>query len=203
MLAENVYLDFLKSRRSIRKYLSREVPLELIDGILDAVRWAPSAHNAQPWRFFVLTERTAKERLAKAMAERFRQDLEQDGTPRQLAADRAEESVIRFSTSPVIIIACIDMSKMDCYPDAFRQKAEEIMATQSLAAALQNLLLGAFALGLGGCWFCAPLFCPEVVRNSISIPGHYHPQALITLGYPDEAPAPPQRLQLHEIRKIL
>jgi len=200
---ENVYFDFLRNRRSIRKYLPKDVPRELIDRVLDAARWAPSAHNAQPWRFVILTERTDRERLAKAMAERFRQDLEQDGLSGEMALQRAEESVARFSASPVIVVACVDMKRMDRYADAFRQKAEEMMATQSLAAALQNLLLGASALGLGGCWFCAPLFCPEVVRNTLSIPGHYHPQALITLGYPDEAPTPPQRLQLHEIRKIL
>ncbi len=203
MSKKNVYLDFLKRRRSIRKYLPKEVPLELIDLILEAARWAPSAHNAQPWRFFIVSKQEMKEKLAREMAERFQQDLEKDGIPKGLAVDRAEASIKRFSASPVIIVACIDMTKMDRYPDPFRQKAEEVMATQSLAAALQTLLLSASAVGLGGCWFCAPLFCPDVVKRVTGIPDHCLPQGLITLGYPDETPTPPPRLPLDEIRKIL
>ncbi|MFB3886250.1 MAG: nitroreductase family protein [Thermodesulfobacteriota bacterium] len=203
MSRKNVSLNFLKRRRSIRKYLSRKVPPELIDLILETARWAPSAHNAQPWRFFVLSKPQMKEKLAREMAERFRKDLEKDGIPKELARDRAEISFDRFSASPVIIIACLDMGQMDRYPDHFRQKAEKVMATQSLAAAIQTLLLSASALGLGGCWYCAPLFCPEVVKKAIDLPDHWIPQALITLGYPDEVPVAPQRLPLDEIRKIL
>jgi F420 biosynthesis protein FbiB-like protein len=203
MPRKNVYLDFLKRRRSIRKYLAKEIPLDLIDLILETARWAPSAHNAQPWRFFVITEPQMKEKLAREMAERFQKDLEKDGIPKELACNRAKISIDRFRVSPVIIIACIDMGQMDRYPDPFRQKAEEVMATQSLAAAVQTLLLSASALGLGGCWFCAPLFCPDVVKRVTGIPDHCLPQGLITLGYPDENPIPPQRLPLDEIRKIL
>jgi F420 biosynthesis protein FbiB-like protein len=203
MSKKNVYLDFLKRRRSIRKYLPKEVPLELIDLILEAARWAPSAHNAQPWRFFIVSKQEMKEKLAREMAERFQQDLEKDGIPKELAMDRAKASIDRFSVSPVIIVACIDMGQMDRYPDPLRQKAEEVMATQSLAAALQTLLLSASAVGLGGCWFCAPLFCPDVVKRVTGIPDHWVPQVLITLGYPDETPTPPPRLPLDEIRKIL
>lgn len=203
MLDENRYVDFLKSRRSIRKYLPREIPLELVDRVIEAARWAPSAHNAQPWRFFVIRKLEIKEKLAREMAERFQQDLEKDGLPKELVADGATASFVRFSTAPVIIMACVDMSQMDRYPDPFRQKAEEVMATQSLAAALQNLLLSAAAVGLGGCWFCAPLFCPEIVKKIIGIPDHFIPQGLITLGYPDEVPDPPPRLPLDEIRKVV
>jgi F420 biosynthesis protein FbiB-like protein len=203
MLEKNEYINFLKNRRSVRKYLPKEVPLELIDCIVEAARWAPSAHNAQPWRFFIVREKGMKAKLAGAMAKRLQQDLEKDGIKPDLAVKRARGSFDRFSTSPVIIVACVDMSAMNHYADAFRQKAEEIMATQSLAAALQNLLLTANALGLGGCWFCAPLFVPEIVKKIVGIPDSHIPQALITLGYPKTIPTPPPRVHLDEIRRIL
>jgi nitroreductase len=50
----------------------------------------------------------------------------------------------------------------------------------------QNLLLATHDAGLGGCWMCAPLFCPDVVRGALDLPADWQPQALITLGYPAE-----------------
>jgi len=203
MVDKTAYSDFLMSRRSIRKFLSRDVPLEVIDGILNIARWAPSAHNAQPWRFYVLQKKAIKEKLAMEMAKRLLQDRIGDGCSVQSADDEAAGSFERFSRPPILIVACADMSKMTRYPDKARQKAEEVMATQSLAAAIQNILLGVTAYGLGACWFCAPLFCPDLVKEIIGIPHHCIPQGLITVGYPDEDPEPPTRLQLHEIRNIV
>jgi len=73
------------------------------------------------------------------------------------------------------------------------------MATQSLAAAIQNILLAAHAKGLGACWFCAPLFCQETVRRVLGMPDEVEPQALIVIGYPAEQPEPPPRKSLKEI----
>ena len=57
---------------------------------------------------------------------------------------------------------------------------------QSVALAAQNMLLTAHAEGLGACWMCAPLFCPDVVRAELSLPDDWLAQGLITLGYPAE-----------------
>ena len=73
---------------------------------------------------------------------------------------------------------------MDDYPDAGRGQAEYMMAVQGTAMAGQNLLLAAHALGLGACWMCAPLFCPEVVSRELALPPDWQPQGLITLGWP-------------------
>lgn len=203
MISGNELFCYVKRRRSIRKYIEKSVPLELVDHFLENARWAPSAHNAQPWLFFIIQRQEIKETLAREMAACFQTDLLKDGVPETTAKEQARVSIDRFSGAPIIILACIDMGRMDHYPDAFREKVEEIMATQSLAAAIQNLLLSASAMGLGACWFCAPLFCPDVVRRVVAIPETYIPQGLITLGYPDENPSAPPRLSLDEIRKIL
>ena len=58
------------------------------------------------------------------------------------------------------------------------------MAVQGTAMAGQNLLLAAHALGLGACWMCAPLFCPEVVAAELELPPDWQPQGLVTLGWP-------------------
>jgi F420 biosynthesis protein FbiB-like protein len=74
---------------------------------------------------------------------------------------------------------------MDRYPDAERGAAERWMAGQAVAAAAQNMLLTAEALGLGACWMCAPLFCPDLVRATLALPSDWEPQALISVGYAD------------------
>src|SRR5260221_7073878 len=76
------------------------------------------------------------------------------------------------------------MADMDRYPDAKRSAAEHQMAVQSVAMAVQNLLLAAHAEGLGACWMCAPLFCGDAVRGSLDLPADWQPQALVTLGQP-------------------
>ena len=78
------------------------------------------------------------------------------------------------------------MEDMDSYPDELRQRNEWVMAVQSTAMAAQNLLLAAHAAGLGGCWMCAPLFCPDLVVETLELPTHWQPQALLTIGYPAE-----------------
>lgn len=196
-------LNLIKNRRSVRRYRKTKPDLSEIDRIINCAIYAPSAHNAQPWRFYVIQDAKKKSELIKQMAAKFRQDMEKDRVKEKVIAGRIRRSILLFSQAPVIIIATIDMTGMDRYPDTTRQQAEMVMATQSLAAAIQNLLLAARAVRLGGCWYCAPLFCPETVKNVLSLPDYYIPQALVTLGYPAENPPVPPRLHLDEIRFIL
>jgi len=192
-------LDLIKDRRSVRKYSSKEVPRDILFNILEAARWAPSAHNAQPWRFIIITERSLKRKLAEQMADVWIKDMMGNGVPRDIREKLAEDSIMQFTDTPVLIIACVTMKDMDRYPDRRRMTYEHVMATQSLAAAIQNILLAAYSEGLGACWFCAPLFCQVAVRRVLRVPEDVEPQALIMLGYPSEEPAPPPRKPLREI----
>jgi coenzyme F420-0:L-glutamate ligase/coenzyme F420-1:gamma-L-glutamate ligase len=108
-------------------------------------------------------------------------------------------SAERFENAPIVIIACLTMENMDEYPDERRKKVEYVMAVQSVAAAIENMLLAAHGEGLGSCWFCAPLFCQGTVRKILRIPQHVDPQALITLGHPADRPNPPPRKTVGEV----
>lgn len=186
-------LDAIRSRRSIRRYTAAPVTAEAIERLLTAATWAPSAHNRQPWRFVVLTQSEPKERLAAAMGARLRADRLADGDAPDLVEKDAARSRLRITHAPVVVVICLTMADMDKYPDMRRQKAEHLMATQSVAMAAQNLLLAAHAEGLGACWMCAPLFCADTVRESLALPTDWEPQALITLGFPAEAGKPGKR----------
>ena len=181
----------IKNRRSIRKYQNKLVAQGLIEDVLVAAGWAPSAHNAQPWRFIVLTEDTSKKELAKAMADSWAADMTKDGV--KIEEEFRKTRIERFANAPVVILACSTMKDMNKQPDAERQSVERDLAMQSLGAAMQNLLLMAQAEGLGACWFCAPGFCKSGVRAVLKIPENVEPQALVVVGYPDEKPAVPFR----------
>jgi F420 biosynthesis protein FbiB-like protein len=183
----NKTIAWLIDRRSIRRYQPEPIPPELIERLLTAASWAPSAHNRQPWRFTVLTEVEIKHRLATAMGARLRADLTADRAPAEVIEKDVGRSYQRITSAPLLILLCLTMVDMDAYTDAARQDKEWLMAVQSTAMAGQNLLLAAHALGLGACWMCAPLFCPDAVKEVLSLPTDWEPQALITVGYPAES----------------
>ena len=191
----NLY-DAIKHRRSIRKYQDRSIPKEIIEDALVAAGWAPSAHNAQPWRFVVLDDWAVKHQLAEAMAQAWAVDMSRDGSKVDMETQKAR--VERFASAPVLIIACTTMEGMARQPDAERQIVERDLTLESLGAALQNLLLTVHAQGLSACWFCAPAFCKDAVRENLAIPSDVDPQALIVMGYSAEQPSTPPRKAMGE-----
>ena len=189
----------LLARRTVRFYKIDPVPDGLVRTLLEAAASAPTAHNAQPTRYVVVRSPEAKQRLAERMARRWRRDLERSGTPEASMKVELRFSMRRFSEAPVLILVGYTMAEMDVYPDRARRGAEQIMAVQSAAAGIQNLLLAASANGLGACWCCAPLFCAGVVRQALDLPRDFVPQALLTIGYPAHTPPVPPRKPLDEI----
>lgn len=182
-------LDFwqlIEGRRSIRRYQARPIPNAILNDLLRAATWAPSAHNRQPWRFCVVTNSTTKQRLSDAMGEQWRRDLSTDHADPIFIEKRVAISRARMMGAAALIMASVSMIDMDIYPDAARTHAEWTMAVQSMSLACQNLLLAAHHHKLGACWMCAPLFVPDLVRTVLDLPSDWQPQALITLGYPAE-----------------
>ncbi len=193
----------IRTRRSIRRYLAQPVPPAVLERVLDAARWAPSAHNRQPGRFAVIQTPALQARLAEALGARLRAERLADGDPAEAVERDVARSRARIGGAPAVVVVCVTMAEMDVYPDSRRKKPENVMAVQSAALAAQNLLLAAHAEGLGACWLCAPLFAPETVRAALDLPADWEPQALITLGYPAEAGKPPIRKPLAEVVRCL
>lgn len=191
------------SRRSIRTFSKEPLELELVDRLLSVAARAPSAHNRQPWRFAVLSTPDAKERLARAMGEKLRADRLADGDDAQAVGRDVDRSYRRITGAPVAVLLSLSMADMDSYPDQRRQAAERQMAIQGVAMAGQNLLLAAHAHGLGGCWMCAPLFAPAVVRDTLKLPADWQPQGLVLLGWPADVPKDRGRRSIEEVSLFL
>src|SRR5262245_41445696 len=197
----DVLTEWMRERRSIRRYRPEPLPAGVIERLIDAARLAPSAHNRQPWRFVVLQDAAEKARLADAMGARLRADRLADGDAPEAVEKDVAGSRSRITSAPAVIAVCCTLVDMDRYPDTRRAEAERLMAVQSTAMAAQNLLLLAHAEGLGACWMCAPLFCADTVRLALDLPSDWQPQALITLGHPASAGRRRERRAITDIMR--
>lgn len=179
----SAFEDLLRNRRMTRHFKPDSLPPGALEQILDAAARAPSPHNRQPWRFAIVSG-PARSRLADAMGDRLIADLVADGIPIEAAQADAARSRERITSAPIAVLVCMTTFDLDRYPDPRREALERWMAGQAAAAAADNMLLQAAELGIGACWMCAPLFCPEAVRGALALPADWEPQALIPLGYP-------------------
>ena len=190
--------NFLRTRRSIRRFKTDPVPASVIQNILSTATYAPSAHHRQPWRFVVITDLSVKCKLADAMAQDFERDLRRDNLSLEKIQSQIKRSRSRITSAPAAILLCLDMSEMDSYPDEKRNKAEYMMAVQSVAAAGMQLLLAAHAEGLGGVWACWPLFARETIRKALNLSEAWEPQGMFFVGYPEDIPDVRERKHLRE-----
>lgn len=164
------------------------MPPEALDAILLAGQCAPSAHDSRPWHFAVFQTRAGKAALLAALAARFEEDLRRAGVPSEEVQARVGRSQRIFRQAPVLVVLFV-RKKVPDNPLAKSTQIEALMASQSVALAAGQMLLAAEALGASGCWFAAPLFCPEQVCTAAQMaPEEWAPQALLTLGYCSEAP---------------
>jgi coenzyme F420-0:L-glutamate ligase/coenzyme F420-1:gamma-L-glutamate ligase len=178
------FIRILKERRSSKKLRPGDVPIEAVRTALEAAVYAANAHNAQPWRFIVIVDDSVKVKLLDSMERQWRRDLQADGLPSEKIEKIISNARDRSLRASVIVVACLTMEDMDKYPDSRRMHFEYVMAVQSVAAALQNLLLALHVLGLGACWRCSPLFAPDAVREALGVPETVIPQAMVEIGLP-------------------
>ena len=186
----NEMLDLIRTRRSVRDYDPRPVEEENIRAVLEAGLLAPSAHDSRPWHFAVVSTSEGKERLLSGLAAPFRRDMEAAGLPPETVAERLARSQRIFRAAPVLIAAFAPV-KLPDNPLDWTGGLEEVLEIQSGALACGQMLLAAHSLGLGMCWFAAPLFCPDEVCAACGMDSaRWRPRCLLTMGYPAPGSAP-------------
>lgn len=175
--------DFLRSRRSIRRFKADPVPDSVIEDLLATATFAPSAHNRQPWRFAVVKDPAARQRLGVALTSKMRADMQAEGAPAEEIETRVSRSLRRIDEAPALIVLCRNVT--DVRVDT---PEEALMGTQSVALAGMQLLLAAHAAGLGANWICWPLYAQAETRAALNLPATWEPQGMVVLGYSDELP---------------
>jgi F420 biosynthesis protein FbiB-like protein len=193
------FYQILHGRRSIRQFADVKISEDIIQNLVHHALSAPSAHNAQPARFVILSHSNTRKWLVEEMLRLYVNDLRKDESSVDVMTERYNKAHSILHSAPTLIVVCLTMQDMDDYPDDERRYSEYLMAVQSTAAAIQNFLLSAHIEGLGACWLCAPLFCRNTVRTMLHLPKHFDPQAFIALGYPRQYPEQPTRKPLDEI----
>jgi len=186
--------NFLRSRRSIRKFTDAPVPAELLREILETATFAPSAHGLQPWRFAVIETPAARSTLGTALTEQMRRDMQAENAPETEIRSRVERSQRRITEAPQIILLCRDTEAV-----RVQAEAENLMGLQSVAMAGLQLLLAAHAHGLGANWICWPLYAQETTIEALNLPATWEPQGMVFLGYPAEEPKQKVLLALDKI----
>ena len=102
--------DFLRSRRSTRRFKPDPIPDAMLERILTTATYAPSAHNRQPWRFVLIKNADVRPRLAKALTDKMRLDMQIEGAAEAEIEKRVASSIRRIDEAPVIIILCRDVT---------------------------------------------------------------------------------------------
>jgi coenzyme F420-0:L-glutamate ligase/coenzyme F420-1:gamma-L-glutamate ligase len=183
----------IESRRSIRSFSSQTVDPRVVEELIALACRAPAPHHTQPWRFVHVASPDARERLADAMADSWRADLEAEGRPIQEIARLLERSRGQLEEPPLLLLSCVVLDGAKTWRDEARRQGERDMFVQSLGAALQNLLLAAVERGLAGYLKGAPLFCQQAIREALRLPNEWEPAFLVQLGYAAERFEPPAR----------
>jgi nitroreductase len=196
--------DAILTRRSCRKFQHKKIPKELLEKIIQAGLHSPSSKNSQPWHFII--DNTEKKKTISAFfkAEIERHGHEQfsvkiPGTNKNAKPPTAIESarileecdtaIFIFSTSPFTggkkqVLTYPDMNSLLAY-------SSEI---ESIAAASQNMLLAAHALGLGAVWNCDVYYIADQIQREYGV--EYDFCLAICLGYPDSSEIIGQRVRL-------
>jgi nitroreductase len=207
--------QFIQNRRSIRKYEDKKVDQGDIIDIIDCARYAPSDTNSQTWEFIILTD---KEKIKKIEEMTWEALYEKAEEAKENGKDKEAKLLTRsfgpyataFADAPVLII-CLAIP----YQSKFKEKIfdpiklvdeqvwmEEGIKSSCLAA--QNLMLAAYAKGLGTCPMTGPvLLAQDRIRNYLTISSEKQINMVISLGYPSEHPKKMQRKNIEEIATFL
>lgn len=171
--AGQAVLDAISTRTSIRAYQDRPVGADTVELLLRAAMSAPSARNRQPWAFIVVDDKDLLRQLA-------------DSLPYAQSAAAAS----------IAVVVCGVLTELQGATNAG-------WWVQDAAAASENLLLAAHAVGLGAVWTGVYSYEDRVraVRNVLGLPRHVVPLNVIPIGYPAENPAPKQKWDPAKVRR--
>ncbi len=186
-------LDTICNRRSVRFYKSDHVSDEAIETIIEAARWAPSAHNFQPTEFVVIRDDETRKHfseIAQGASKRTYGDLSKEEAKQALLSlpDHLQEDgrILQhisgefykyIYTAPVILLVCVDKRSPYYEADGWM--------------AVQNLMVAAKALGLGTIATVRGIVNPKdkaEIRKYLEVPDGYEILGIVLVGYPDEEP---------------
>lgn len=175
-------LDAIRRRRAVRDYTTEPVSTAMLEEVIAAASWAPSAMNEQPWRFTVITDSVLMGRISD-QARRFMlagmTNMPRGDHFHDLLSD---PNFNIFYNAPVLLVISAPGDWQWC--------------TEDCAVAAQNAMLAARALGLGSCWigFAQRWLNSEDGHKALALPQSERIVAPLILGHPkSEVPVVPRK----------
>jgi len=166
-------LQAIQTRHSIGKVKAEAVPRDVIEKLLNAAVQAPNHYKVRPWRFVVMTG-SGRSRLGEIMAQSMKARFPQLNEE-ALAKERAKPL-----RSPLLIAVGVDKPT--------ESKVLEIENICSAAAACENILLAAHALGLAGKWRTGDAARDPLIKKFLGFTEDQHIVSFLYIGYPDVDP---------------
>jgi len=188
--------EAIYTTRALRRFKPKPVPEEVLFQLFDAAIRAPSGQNAQDWRFVIITEPAIKRRMQTWAEEgwaryqpRYAENpalMDQLPRTQRLSLKGVAHLAHHLAEVPVIVAVC-------------GLRGRHSTTGGSIFPAVQNLLLAARALGLGGSIFNLPLTHAEELLATVGIPENNQIYCLIPLGYPTDKPGPVRRKPVKQV----
>lgn len=175
-------MEFIKNRRTIRKYKADEVSVELLNALLEESFRASTMGNMQLYSVVVTRDKQMKEKLAPA---HFNQPM--------------------VTSAPVVLTFCADFNRFSKWcrcrqaEPGYDNSISFLNAASDALLVTQNFCTLAEAHGLGICYLGTTIYNPDKIIETLRLPELVMPVATITVGYPDECPSQPDRLPLEGI----
>lgn len=191
-------LDGIGSLRSVRKFSTMKVEPAKIKRIIQAATMAPSSSNSQPWHFIVITKEEKKRELGEIFLRTWTRHVSflMDGSKPDRVRRIYREStqmVTQTQTVPLLVIACIDRVKASRAPEAMYA---------SIYPSLQNMMLAAWALGIGSCLTTngtGKSRGEAETAEVLGLPSTVKIAATVYMGYPQGNLSPPTRQPILEV----
>ncbi len=168
--------EIIKTRRTIRKFQDKDIPEDVVDQLMEAVRWAPSWANTQCWEVILIRDKELKKELSQILS------------PKNPAIPAVEKA-------PLTLGICAKLGLSGYYKGRALSKFGDWFM-YDLGLATQNLCLTAHSLGLGSVIVGA--FDHDKARQILKVPEGYEILALVPVGYPAQEPKPPKRKEVKD-----
>ena len=197
--AGQAILEAIRTRRSIGNVRAERPPRALIEMIIEAGTWAPNHRLTEPWRFIVLAGE-ARRAFGSVLGElHAAKRAGATGLSDDAALAEARAAQIKAASkplrAPVVIVVAVEPV---VGPKVV--EAEEMMAG---AAAVQNMLLAAHALGLAAIWRTGDVAYDPAVKAFFGLESTAHLLGFIYVGYPDGTPPQRERTAADEVTRWL
>lgn len=188
----------LIERRSIRKYLSKPISDEDIEKILIAGHYAPSAANTQPWEFLAVTNLDLIGELGNIVDDTFEEMsgiLDDKEAKQNIRRSKFYAAFFKDAPLVIFVVAKPYSSKSDEYYKMMGDAGAAYRANrkiansglQSCSAAIENMILAGWSLGIGSVWMTAPVVAREKLEAKLEVTDG-EIIAVIPFGYPAEPP---------------